>query len=346
MRVRYAVVVVAIGLSAALGSSRAHAGAVLGVDVANYMVLYEGGNPSSQLSINNFGTTGIWHGDIGIAGQGKLAATGPGTVDGSIDFAAANTGQASISNTTVNGPFNCATPTSVGTGAACFGIGNVQTIMNNLNTLSLTLGGRAALGAGVVISANGNNQTIQTSAGSNQTINGVNYDLFNVTSVNTNNGWNLVLQGDGSRSVVFDIDFSSQFHGNILLEDLSGKFFGDAGYAGLSPDQVLFNLYGGASLTGGDTLDTNNNGNNAHPANIIYGDFLDPNGPMSLVNTNFRGRYFGGDSTNMQIVSGDTLKLTQNCCAQVPEPDSLVLFFSPLAALSLALGRRRRAPAD
>jgi hypothetical protein len=97
----------AVALCTAIGGPQARAGAILGVDVKNYIVMYEGGSSGSQLSINNFGTTGIWTGDIGIAGVGQLAASGPGTVNGSIDFAAANTGQASISNTTVNGPFNC-----------------------------------------------------------------------------------------------------------------------------------------------------------------------------------------------------------------------------------------------
>src|SRR4029077_19651625 len=104
-----------------------HAGAVLGVDVQNYIVMYEGGSSGAQLSINNFGTTGIWTGDIGIAGVGKLAASGPGTLNGNINFAAPNTGQASISNTTINGSIN-------------FGVSAVQTLMNTLNTLSATLG--------------------------------------------------------------------------------------------------------------------------------------------------------------------------------------------------------------
>ena len=60
----------------------ASAGTILGVDVQDYIVIYQGGNSGSQLSINNFGTTGIWTGDIGIAGAGKLAASGPGTVAG------------------------------------------------------------------------------------------------------------------------------------------------------------------------------------------------------------------------------------------------------------------------
>ncbi|HZP89032.1 MAG TPA: hypothetical protein VFB54_19635, partial [Burkholderiales bacterium] len=278
----------------AIATNYARAGAVLGVDVQDYIILYEGGGTGHQLSINNFGTIGIWQGDIGIAGSGKLAASGPGTLNGSIDFAAGNSGQASISNTTVNGPMDCASPTFVGTGKACFGMPSVQTIMNNLNNLSSTLGSLAATGTALGINTS-STQTVLASSGSAGSINGVNYRLFNVTSVSSNNGQNLIIKGDASSTVVLDVNTpgDAQFHGNVLLQDMSGKFFGDTGYAGLSPDQVLFNLYAGSGLTGGDKLDVNNNGNDAHPANIIYGDFLDPNGAVSFVNTRFVGRIFG-----------------------------------------------------
>jgi hypothetical protein len=290
-----------------LALPQARAGAVFGVDVADYIILYEGG-AGKHLAINNFGTTGIWTGDIGIAGTGTLAASGPGTLNGDINFAAANTGQASISNTTINGTVN-------------YGVSGVQTTMNLLNGLSSSLGALAASGTSLAINTSSDQTVLATSGaliGGNR--------IFNVTSVNTGNGEDLIIKGDGSQGVVLDVNTpgDAQFHGNILLQDLSGKFFGDAGYAGLFPDQLLINLYGG------DKLDANNNGNNAHPTNIMYGAFLDPNGPISFVNTRIVGRIFGGDSSDMQIVSGDTI--TQPPSRRVPEPSSVILALTALLA--------------
>ena len=103
------------------------------------------------------------------------------------------------------------------------------------------------------------------------------------------------------------------------------------------PDQVLFNLSDGAGLTGGGDLEANNNGNDAHPANIIHGTFLDPNGKISFVNTRITGRIFGGDSSDMQIASGNTIALPT-----VPEPAPWALAL--LGAVLLATTRVRRSP--
>ena len=130
------------------------------------------------MSINNFGTTGIWTGNIGIAGTGKLAASGPGTLNGNINFAAPNTGQASISNTTINGSIN-------------FGVSAVQTLMNTLNALSATLG---AIGGTALTIDTTADQTVLTSTGTFDAATG--NRIFTVNSVNTNNGENLIIKGE------------------------------------------------------------------------------------------------------------------------------------------------------
>jgi len=309
--------------------------------VQNYIIVYEG-NLGHTLSINNFGTPGdrVWNGDIGIAGTGKLQATGPGTLNGSINFAAGDSNQAGISNTTINGSVN-------------YGVGYTQTIMNNMNTLSYILGQQAGSGTSLVINTS-SDQTVLASTGSLQSITGGGvgsgsvFRLFNVTSVNSGNGENLIIKADSNTNVVLDVNTpgDAQFHGNILLQDLSGKFFGDSGYAGITPDQLLVNLYGGSALVGGDKLDANNNGNDAHPANIIYGTFLDPNGAISMVNTRFTGRVFGGDTTNMQIVSGDTIDLPPGggggSSQPTPLPASVWTGLTLMGALGVAYRLRRR----
>jgi hypothetical protein len=296
----------------ALGLPQVRAGMIVGVDVEKYVILYQGAG-GRHLHINNFGTTGVWTGDIGIAGTGTLQASGPGTHNGNIDFAAANSGQANVHNTTVIGTTN-------------YNESVVQSIMNELNTLSSNLGALAGSGTRLAINTN-SAQTILVSTGA--LVEGTR--LFNVNSVNTKNGQNLIIKGDGSQSVVFDVNTPghAQFHGNILLQDMSGKMYGDAGYAGLGPDQVLFNLFDG------DTLDVNNNGNQAHPNNIIYGTFLDPNGAVSFVNTRIVGRIFGGDSHNMQIVSGDTIALPAGLPA-APLPPTIVLVLAGTVPRGLA----------
>src|SRR5204862_7736842 len=75
-----------------------------------------------------------------------------------------------------------------------------------------------------------------------------------------------------------------------------------------------------------------------------------PNGKVSFVNTRLTGRIWGGDTQDMQIVSGDTLtQPTTNGGSTiagvtevgVPEPANIVLLGAALAALGGLGGVRR-----
>ena len=280
----------------------------IGTDAANYGVLFEGGGSGNQLSISNVTVNG----NIGVGGTGLVAFSGPGTINGSLNFSASNSGQFSNTNGSNVGP------TSVN-----YNVAGVTNALNTVNSLNTTLGGAA--GTSISISLSGTTtQTINESAGALFMSSGVNYRVFNVTGFNTTNGNTINVVGDGSGDpVVFDFAISANFNNQVTL-------------SGLTSDQVLWNFVGGTGLSGGPTLQINTNASSNLATVGARGIFLDPNGSISAVNANVFGRVFGGDSHNMQIVSGDTIN------APVPEPSSIILLITVLFVTYGLVGYRRR----
>src|SRR5689334_12801649 len=66
----------------------AQAGFVIGPDAQNYALLFEGAG-ANTLQITNVTVNG----NVGVGLTGKATDSGPSTINGRIDFAAANTGQ-------------------------------------------------------------------------------------------------------------------------------------------------------------------------------------------------------------------------------------------------------------
>jgi uncharacterized repeat protein (TIGR01451 family) len=256
-----------VGVSSGVSSS-VYLGAA-----GDYAVLYEGIG-GHNLSITNVSIGG----NVGVGGTGKVQFSGPGTVTGRLDLAAANTGQFSNNNGSNVGP------ASVNYGAAV-----VTTALNTVNSLSSSLAG---LGATASIAISGT-QTINESAGELDTVNGVTYRIFSIKSYSSGDGKLLTINGDGSGDpVVFNFGFNNNVNlgGDVALTG-----------SGLSDDKVIWNF-----TSSNQNISLNNNAS-SFPGIAFHGIILAPNDGISLVNANLSGRVFGGDSKDMQIVSGDTI---------------------------------------
>ncbi len=272
----------------------------IGVSASQYAVLYEG-TGGNTLHITNV----TINGNVGVGGTGKVSDSGPSTVNGRLDFSAANTGQFS------------GAPGDTGPTPINYSVAAVTTALNAVNSLNSSLAG---LGNSLAISGN---QTINESAGQLDTVNGVTYRVFNITSYTSGDGKLLTINGDGSGDpVVFNFSFNSNVNlgGDVTLT------------GGLNDDQVLWNF-----ATSTQNISLNNNAS-SFPKLAFQGIILAPNDAISLVNANLDGRVFGGDSSDMQIVSGDTINAPATV---VPEPATLTLLGSGILALGSFLRRRK-----
>jgi uncharacterized repeat protein (TIGR01451 family) len=237
---------------------------VLGI-LGQYAVLFDSAS-GNQLSIANDTVSG----NIGVYGPGSVQFSGPGTITGRLDFSAANTGQYHNTNGQNVGP------TSVN-----YGVSTVTTARNLEISLSTGLG--ALSGTNLAI-GNGN-QTVNESAGTLQTYNGVNFRVFNVTSYGMTANNNLTIVGDGSGNpVLFNVAYASNsnINGGVVLTG-----------TGLSNDLVMWNF-----TSSGKNIQMAANGG------TFVGVMLLPNDTFTGSSVNIQGRIFGGAGGNMQIVSG------------------------------------------
>jgi len=304
----YLLALAASGLSAMFASSAS--ADFIGMGAGQFAVLGQFNN--NQTNFNN----GTITGDVGI---GTLATGTPhqftisnASVSGNIRFSGA-------SNTTgltpdpdpssKTGPFAVSGGGSV-SGNVVANDSAVATALNYVDGLSQTLGGES--GTALTLTSS---QTINASSG---TLDGSGNRIFTTSSVNLNNASTLTIDGTASQYVVVNVsDNNPAFDGAINLT------------GGITSDHVLFNMFGGnySTFTGGPTLTISTNGA------TTTGIFLDPNGGMQINHSVLNGRFWGGDTTNQQIVSGAFINAP---LVATPLPSTAIAGIVLLGGLALA----------
>jgi hypothetical protein len=302
----------------ALGAPQANATLITPL-VSEFAVLGQFSN--NQTNFNN----GTITGDVGIGSPRQFTASNASVV-GSIRFSgAANvSGLGGPSPIPGPGPYTVSGGGTVSGGVFAFDAG-VTNALNYTNDLSQALGGQA----GTALTLN-SSQTINASSGAVGSVASVDgnplgsYSLFTTSSVSLSNATTLTINGSATDQVVIDVtDNNPAFNGMIVL------------IGGITSDDVLFNMFGGnyTTHTGGPTLTISTNGE------ITTGTFLDPNGGMQINHSVLDGRFFGGDVTNQQIVSGADINAPPKIVLlSVPEPGTIVLV---LAGMLGMVGLRR-----
>lgn len=265
---------------------------------ASYALLFTGGG-SNTLQVTNV----TINGNVGVGGTGLMTDSGPSIINGTINFAAANTGQ--FSNNNAADVF----------GGPNYGVGSITSAFTALESLNSTLGSEA----GTAININGNT-TINANSG---TLDASGNRVFTVTGFNTTNSNVLTINGAAGQHIVLNFKNSVNFNNQVVLT------------GGITANDVLYNFAGGSNLSGGPTLQINDNASSS-PLNIVQGIFLDPNGAVSVTNADVLGGVYGGDSHDFQYVSGSTI----SSVTTVPEPSTLALMATGVLAL-LGFARRR-----
>jgi hypothetical protein len=235
---------------------------------ASYAVLSEGAGNNGILVSNSIIT-----GNLAVGGTATASVNGLSNINGEIDLSAANNGQFSSSWSTI-------------TGGISDNVSGVASAISSVNSLSATLGSEP----GTPIAIDGST-TINAVAG---VLDASGHRVFTVTSFNTSRSNVLTINGDAAGDTV-------------VLSFTQGAYFNNqVSLSGITPDQVLYNFVGGSNGYGGPSVQINDNAWFSW-SNQVQGDFIDPNGAISISNTRLTGRLLGGGDHKILIVGDVTI---------------------------------------
>jgi hypothetical protein len=272
-------------------------------EASNFAILYAG-SAGKTLNFSNSGITG----NIGIGGTGAFGSaggcSGPCLITGVVEFSNSNTGQFSTNGTT----YVPALSTGVN---PLYSQSSVTSALSTVNSLSTTLGAET----GTAISIGGG---LSINASTGNLVNGD--EVFTATiSSSFTAGSTFTINGTNSQYVVINIPTTGGhgLNGQVVLT------------GGITSDHVLFNLDGTDSLQ--------MSGNCSSQTCATSGIFLDPNGAISVNHDVIDGRIIGGDSSNLQFVSGAYIIAPPS---PTPEPASMLLYGTGLLLVGGILRRR------
>jgi hypothetical protein len=274
---------VVVGSSLILGFSTARAQFTDVGNAYDYAVLVNSGNSS---------VNGTVTGNVGVGTGGSLNVNGP--ISGSLNFAGSSySGQ---ENQTPGSGVN-------------YNVAEVNTILSDISALSSTYTG----GASLAINASGTTQTVNASSGTYETSSAYgNAYVFDVTSVNLNDGGTLQIDGTSAEKVVLNVDgLNSEFNGSITLA------------GGLTSEDVIINIVGGEfQNTSGTTQNVTYVGENVAGGFNVAGQV---NGPVIV-----------GGSGPFEINSGGRVDFV----AAVPEPGTWLAGMFLLLPIGLSAWQR------
>jgi len=265
-------------------------------------------------------------GNIGIEDNGAFVGSGSGTVTGTVQF---------FGPDNLEGPSRFRPDGISVTGGSAFNVTSVHTDLMNISAFSQSFRNEAGTSTRIQADTPGG-PVLNASDG---ILDSDGNRVFTATiDPNFVAGTTFTINGTSETTVVFNTTTGGlPFNGRVVLT------------GGITSDQVLFNFDAGSydivnGGIGGDLLLIENGLASGGPATASVGPgtagtYLDPNGPIQIINSLIDGRVFGGDRIDNFGITNSTIIAPS--VVNASEPASLALLGAGLVAFGM-IGRRRR----